>query len=69
MGDNVIITGGWGEAKDKVSKYGLAGHLYDLPLLLEGRNNHGCGGYHRQDGAQVCIICVGGVCVYTTEFR
>ena len=59
MDDNIIITGGWGEAVDKVCQYGLSGHLSDLPTLLEGRNSHGCGGYHNQDGAQVCMICAG----------
>ena len=51
--ESVILTGG-SYTMDRVSRYGLTGHLSDLAPLLEGRRYHGCGGYYRQDrGTQV----------------
>ena len=59
--DSVILTGGWYNT-DRVSRYGLAGHLSDLAPLVVGRYMHGCGGYYRQDtGTQVGRICVLGI--------
>ena len=58
--DSVILTGGV-NTMDRVSRYGLTGHLSDLASLLVGREYHGCGGYYRQDtGTQVgiCKVCI-----------
>ena len=53
--DSVILTGGY-YSRDRVSRYGLTGHLSDLTPLLVGRLDHGCGGYYRQGtGTQVGI--------------
>ena len=53
--NSVTLTGGY-YTSDRVSRYGLTGHLSDLAPLLVGRYGHGCGGYYRQDtGTQVGI--------------
>ena len=60
-GDTLILTGGW-FTLDKVSRYGLTGHLSDLAPLLVGRYGHGCGGYYRQTtGTQVGRMCKVGI--------
>ena len=57
----MIITGG-SLTRKKVTKYGLTGHLTDLAPLTVDRYDHGCGGFYRQDGMQVLMICVAIVC-------
>jgi hypothetical protein len=55
--DSVIITGGI-NTKQVVSRYGMDGFIEDLPQLVVGRYDHGCGSYLRLDGTQVSIGCV-----------
>ena len=56
--DSVFITGGV-YSLQMVSRYDLLGWVEDLPQLIEGRNNHGCGSYLRVDGTQVSIDSIG----------
>ena len=51
--NTVIVTGGGDNTR--VSRYGKDGFLEDLPSLTEGRRNHGCGGYFREDGIMVSL--------------
>ena len=64
--DSVIITGGLiigaklsNNAKQAVSRYDRMGWVEDLPQLIEGRYDHGCGAYLRDDGTQVSIDSIG----------
>ena len=59
LSNSVVVTGGY-YTRTKVSRYGLTGsfyfhHLGDLPSLNEGRRDHACGAYLRDDGTQVLI--------------
>ena len=36
-----------------MSRYDATGYVGDLPRLNEGRYDHGCGAYIRQDGTKV----------------
>ena len=56
--DSVVLTGGV-YTKQVVSRYDRLGWVEDLPQMIEGRYNHGCGSYLRVDGTQVSIDCVG----------
>ena len=51
---SVFITGGI-DTKTTVSRYGVLGWLEDLPSLVVGRWNHGCGSFFRADGTQVSV--------------
>ena len=46
---NVILTGGYDYTKKTVSVYSTDGWLEDLPDLLTGRYDHGCGHYVNND--------------------
>ena len=50
--DSVIVTGGY-NTMHNVSRYDLLGWVEDLPPLLNGRTDHGCGAYMKEDGSQV----------------
>ena len=54
LGSSVIITGGE-NSLTTVSEYNEAGHVRDLPQLLEGRKHHGCSYYDNDDGTKVDI--------------
>ena len=56
--DSVIITGGE-DSVSVVSRYDRMGWVEDLPQLIEGRYDHGCGSYLRVDGTQVSIDSIG----------
>ena len=49
MEDHVILTGGYDYTKKTVSVYSTDGWLEDLPDLLTGRYDHGCGHYVNND--------------------
>ena len=70
--DSVIITGGY-FTEPLVARYDRMGWVEDLPQLIEGRYNHGCGSYLRVSGTQVSIdsvvyscecVCTGGLVPY-----
>ena len=42
-----------------VSRYDRMGWVKDMPQLIEGRYDHGCGAYLREDGTQVSIDSIG----------
>ena len=52
MSASVILTGGY-YSLQVVARYDILGYVEDLPPLLVGRWNHGCGSYTRTDGTQV----------------
>ena len=52
--DTVIITGGW-YAMSTVTRYDISGFLEDLPSLNEGRDNHGCAAFSREDSTLVFV--------------
>jgi len=54
---NVILTGGFSSPKN-VSIYNAEGLVGQLPPLLEGRRNHGCGSYN-YNGAKVYLVAGG----------
>ena len=56
--DSVFITGGY-NTQHMVSRYDMMGWVEDLPQLIEGRWDHGCGSYLRVDGTQVSIDSIG----------
>merc|ERR1719430_3012103 len=56
--DTLLITGGLNTTKT-VSRYSGFGFLEDLPSLNNGRYNHGCGAYMREDGIQVYLVTGG----------
>ena len=51
---SVVITGGIDSPK-LVQVYDTTGWLMDLPSLLQGRHNHGCGHYVNSGNKQVCL--------------
>jgi hypothetical protein len=54
--DSVIITGGdYTNTRSIVSRYGVLGWVEDLPSLVVGRIDHGCGSFFRGDGTQVSV--------------
>lgn len=56
---SVYVTGGY-YTKNIVSQYSMQGRwMRDLPELLEGRRNHGCGAYLTKDGVQVLLVAGG----------
>jgi len=56
--DSVIVTGGY-NTMHNVSRYDLLGWVEDLPPLLNGRTDHGCGAYMKEDGSQVFLVAGG----------
>ena len=50
--NTLIMTGGQ-HIGSRVTRYSTSGFVEDLPRLNEGRHNHGCGAYLREDGAHV----------------
>jgi len=56
--DSVIITGGY-FTEQGVERYNMMGWVEDLPQLIEGRYDHGCGSYLRVDGTQVLLVAGG----------
>jgi len=55
--NSVIITGGSYERT--VSRYNTSGHVEDLPSLIRGRKQHGCGSYRDDSGEQVFLVAGG----------
>ena len=55
LSDSVIMTGGGdtAEGMNMVARYGIDGFMEDLPSLVVGRKEHGCGSYLREDRTQV----------------
>ena len=55
LGPSVLLTGGagGGYSLTTVSEYNEAGHVRDLPSLLQGRYGHGCSSYENVDGSKV----------------
>jgi len=56
--DTVIITGGW-YAMSTVTRYDISGFLEDLPSLNEGRDNHGCAAFSREDSTLALVVSGG----------
>jgi len=56
--NTLIITGGY-NTRQKVTRYNTAGFIEDLPDLIHGREDHGCGSYQREDGAKVFLVAGG----------
>ena len=52
--DTVIITGG-SYYRSRVTRYDTSGFLEDLPFLNEGRDNHGCATFSREDSTMVFV--------------
>ena len=50
--NSIIITGG-DNALNQVTRYDEEGFVEDLPSLLVGRTDHGCGSFIRSDGNMV----------------
>ena len=49
-----MTGGGYTEAGlNMVARYGIDGFMEDLPSLVVGRQEHGCGSYLSEDGNQV----------------
>merc|ERR1719348_2788193 len=71
--NTVVLTGGgFHEDSSKlVTRYSLGGFEEDMPPLQEGRMDHGCGTYYREDGTQVMVVAGGmdykGLHVASTE--
>lgn len=61
LSDSVIMTGGGytEEGMNMVARYGIDGFMEDLPSLVVGRKEHGCGSYLREDGTQVLLVAGG----------
>ena len=59
--EKVIITGGRGEGgaqvTARVTVYNISGFVMDLPNLMHGRRNHGCGYFVNQDSKVVRQKC------------
>ena len=55
MEDIVILTGGGG-TRNTVSVYSTEGWVEDLPDLLTGRYDHGCGHYVNNDDKMVTPV-------------
>ena len=47
-GATVVVTGG-APARDTVSRYTRNGWIEDLPSLIEGRQNHGCASFAKNE--------------------
>merc|ERR1711970_1493771 len=62
--NSIIITGG-DNALDQVTRYDEEGFVEDLPSLLVGRTDHGCGSFIRSDGNMVLLISGGFDGVFT----
>ena len=66
--ETVVITGGYNTTR-RVSVYSFDGWVEDLPDLLTGRSDHGCGHYINNDDKMVAIFllqlifnfCVSGI--------
>ena len=54
LDDYVIITGDGTSHFSKVSKYDMNGWVENLPNLIYGRVNHGCGHYYTDANELVC---------------
>merc|ERR1719233_2826235 len=66
--NTVVITGGF-TTKETVSRYSAEGTMEYLPSLNEGRYNHGCGSYSRDDGKQVFLVAGGKFGTFVWDVR
>jgi len=63
-GDTIIVTGGGAKfeaepvASKSVDRYGIQGHLEDLPDMIRPRKFHGCG--HFQKEGKMVLVVAGG---------
>jgi len=59
--NSIIITGGYNNQQysNQVTRYDEEGFVEDLPSLLVGRSNHGCGSFIRSDGNMVLLVSGG----------
>ena len=64
LGQTVVVTGGEAASSPvhssrRVTEYGTAGWLRDLPSLTQARRSHACSSYTRQDGVRVLLVTGG----------
>ena len=64
LGLTVVVTGGRAASSPvhssrRVTEYGTAGWLRDLPSLTQARQSHACSSYTRQDGVRVLLVTGG----------
>jgi len=57
-GSSVIVTGGYYVLKT-VSRYNLEGFIENMPTLITGRYDHGCGLFINQDNTKIYVVAGG----------
>ena len=55
LGSSLILTGGY-YSLTRVSEYGEAGFIRDLPDLNQERWGHGCSFYENEEGSKVKLV-------------